>query len=88
MALEKFIRGKVDSAHHAGLRSTRRRLEESMDRLKEWQNERIAAHEQGHSEPELCFPGEIGGHFQIDQYPEGQDTEIVLFQAPKPAIID
>ena len=48
MALEKFIRGKIDSVHHAGLRSTRRRLEDSIARFKDWENERIAAHEQGH----------------------------------------
>lgn len=30
---------------------------------------------------ELCFPGEIGGHFQIDEIP--QDQEIVLFSTSK-----
>jgi hypothetical protein len=30
------------------------------------------------NKPELCFPGELDGHGQIEQTP--QDQEIVLFQ--------
>jgi hypothetical protein len=61
MAQEHFIRGKVDGHKHEGLRSTRRRLDASFAQLKDWRNQRTAAHELGHAEPnepELCFKGE------------------------------
>lgn len=63
-----------------------------MEVLRVGKNLRAQARMNGHlpDGPELCFPGEIGGHFQlplIDQTP--QDEEIVLFELPqKPAIID
>ena len=81
MSIDKFIAGKVDQGHHDGLRSTRRRLDASFAQLTNWRNQNEAAHLGGHEpdQPELCFPGEIGGHFQdVIAVPTG-----IIFEQPE-----
>src|SRR3972149_12340438 len=86
MGKEHFIQGKGDNGHHDGRRSMVRRLQSSLDQMRAYTQERISAHEQGHTPPipfagtreqtELLFPDEgiVGGF-----YPEGRGQEIELF---------
>jgi len=74
--MRERIIGKCDASHHDGLRSTRRRLESAMSQIRAYRNERAASHETGEDEPELCFPGEIGGHFQIPSGEIFKDPEV------------
>lgn len=73
MAVEHFIEGKHDNAHHAGRHSTMMRLQSAMESMREWRQERTVAHETGHT-PEPFDP-----HFHPDQYRGGESEEIVLF---------
>ena len=57
------------------MRSHLRGLQASTLKLTLWRREREAALEAGHRPPELCFPGEVGGHFQV---PGG-----VIFEQPE-----
>ena len=79
MSKERFIGGRHDDARHDGRHSTMKRLQGAMEQIQAWRRERTLANEAGHT-PELCYPGEIGGHF-IDQIPE--DEEIVLFDGER-----
>lgn len=77
MGQEKFIEGKHDDAHHAGRHSIRMALDAFNAKYEEWRRERRGASESGHQMP--WTPEELN---VIDQYyPEGQDQEIVLFDA-------
>lgn len=81
------IRERTHTHNHAGKASEHRGIAAAVYQLKMWKDERIAAHEQGHRPSEfpdgnsLCFPGEVGGHFQ-DLQAIPQDQEIVLFEQP------
>ena len=75
--MKENMHERTHNENHAGKHSETTRIDAMVHQLRMWRNERIASHEAGHKESELCFPGEIGGHFQIDQIP--QDQEIVLF---------
>ena len=66
MAERKFFAPKHDQGKHPSMRSHLRGLQASTLKLTMWRREREAALEAGHRPPELCFPGEIGGHFQDD----------------------
>jgi hypothetical protein len=66
MSLEKFFAPKHDMGKHPSMRSHIRGLDASGLKLSLWKRERTAALENGHQPPELCFDGEIGGHFQGD----------------------
>jgi hypothetical protein len=78
--MKENIRERTYNHNHAGKASERRGLDRIRYELSMWKNERIASHEQGHKESELCFPGEIGGH-GLEENP--QDQEIVLFDYTK-----
>ena len=49
MSLDKFIEDKRDSAHHAGRRSNRQRLESAMQQIQDWRKQEVEAHLSGHS---------------------------------------
>jgi len=50
MAVEKFFAPKHDQGKHPSMHCHRTRFEAAVEKQK----------------PELCYPGEIGGHFQDD----------------------
>ncbi len=61
-------RPRTHPENHAGKHSETKGIMAAVAQIRAWKNERIASHEQGHQtpkEPELCFPGEKDGHFQI-----------------------
>lgn len=69
MGKENFIRGHGDNGHHDGRRSAVRRIQSALDQMRAYRQERITSHEQGH------HPEPMVGGF----YPEGEGTEIELF---------
>ena len=81
MAREKFIRPKLDNAHHDGQHSTRQRLEAAFSQLAIWRKEVIGAREAGHSVPSL------DDYYQSEQDRNPVDEEIVLFERPRVYVV-
>jgi hypothetical protein len=57
-------------------------MRERFEQLAFWRRERIAAHEQGESDRELCYPGEVRHYPLPPEIEEGglvEGTELVFF---------
>jgi len=68
---ERIHDRQPEHPNHAGQHSIRRRLESAMGKMAMWRQERIQASEGGHQMPESPY------------LPDGEGTEIVLFEASK-----